>query len=31
MDMAMERLPKEMTPEDNDKFTRLFLESTLTE
>lgn len=30
MDMAMERLPKEITPEDNDKFTRLFLDSTLT-
>ena len=30
MDMAMERLPKEITPEDNDKFTRLFLESSLT-
>jgi F-type H+-transporting ATPase subunit b len=27
MDMALERLPKEITPEDNDKFTRLFLES----
>ena len=31
MDMAMERLPREITPEDNDKFTRLFLESALTE
>jgi F-type H+-transporting ATPase subunit b len=31
MDMALERLPKEITPEDNDKFTRLFLESSLTE
>ncbi len=31
MDMAMERLPKEITLEDNDKFTRLFIESTLTE
>lgn len=31
MDMAMERLPREVTPEDNDKFTRLFLESTSTE
>lgn len=31
MDMALERLPKEITPEDNDKFTRLFLESALTE
>lgn len=31
MDMAMEQLPKEITPEDNDKFTRLFLESSLTE
>ena len=31
MDMAMERLPSEITPEDNDKFTRLFLESTSTE
>jgi F-type H+-transporting ATPase subunit b len=31
MDMAMERLPKEITPDDNDKFTRLFLESSLTE
>lgn len=30
MDMATERLPKEITPQDNDKFTRLFLESTLT-
>jgi F-type H+-transporting ATPase subunit b len=27
MDMAMERLPKEITPEDNDKFTHLFLDS----
>ena len=31
MDMAMERLPREITPQDNDKFTRLFLESTSTE
>lgn len=31
MDMAMERLPREVTPEDNDKFTRIFLESTSTE
>jgi len=31
MDMALERLPKEITLEDNDKFTRLFLESSLTE
>jgi len=31
MNMAMERLPKEITPEDNDKFTRLFLDSSLTE
>lgn len=31
MDMAMEQLPREVTPEDNDKFTRLFLESTSTE
>jgi F-type H+-transporting ATPase subunit b len=31
MDMAMERLPREITPEDNDKCTRLFLESSLTE
>lgn len=31
MDMAMERLPGEITPEDNDKFTRLFLDSALTE
>jgi len=28
MDMAMERLPGEITHEDNDKFTRLFLDST---
>jgi len=28
MDMAMERLPKMITTEDNDKFTRLFLDST---
>jgi len=28
MDMAMERLPREITDEDNDKFTRLFLDST---
>jgi F-type H+-transporting ATPase subunit b len=31
MDMALERLPREITPEDNDKFARLFLESSLTE
>jgi F-type H+-transporting ATPase subunit b len=31
MDMALERLPKEITPEDNDKFARLFLESSLME
>jgi F-type H+-transporting ATPase subunit b len=31
MDIALERLPKEITPEDNDKFSRLFLESSLTE
>jgi F-type H+-transporting ATPase subunit b len=31
MDMAMERLPKEINSEDNDKFTRLFLESSFTE
>ena len=31
MDMALDRLPKEITPEDNDKFARLFLESALTE
>jgi len=31
MDMALERLPNEITPEDNDKFARLFLESALTE
>ena len=31
MDMAMEQLPREITPEDNDKFTRVFLEGTLTE
>ena len=31
MDMAMERLPREITPQDNDKFTHLFLESTSTE
>jgi len=31
MDMALERLPMEITPEDNDKLTRLFLESSLTE
>jgi F-type H+-transporting ATPase subunit b len=29
MDMAMEQLPGEITHEDNDKFTRLFLDSTL--
>ena len=29
MDLAMERLPGEITPEDNDKFTRVFLDSTL--
>ena len=28
MDMAIERLPSEITHEDNDKFTRLFLDST---
>ncbi|MGD8980872.1 MAG: ATP synthase F0 subunit B [Desulfobacterales bacterium] len=28
MDMAMGRLPEVITPEDNDKFTRLFLDST---
>ena len=31
MDMALERLPMEITPEDNDKLTRLFLESSSTE
>jgi F-type H+-transporting ATPase subunit b len=31
MDMAMKRLPKEITTEDNDKFTSLFLDSTLVE
>ena len=31
MDMAMERLPREITPEDNDKFTRLFIENALAE
>ena len=31
MDMAIKRLPSEITSEDNDKFTRLFLESTSTE
>jgi F-type H+-transporting ATPase subunit b len=31
MDIALERLPKEITSEDNDKFARLFLESSLTE
>ena len=31
MDMAMEQLPGEITPQDNDKFTRLFLESTSAE
>ena len=31
INMAMEQLPKEITPEDNDKFTHLFLESSLTE
>jgi len=31
MDIALERLPREITPEDNDKFSRLFLESSLTE
>ena len=30
MDMATEQLPREITPEDNDKFTHLFLESTST-
>jgi F-type H+-transporting ATPase subunit b len=29
LDMAMEQLPGEITHEDNDKFTRLFLDSTL--
>lgn len=28
IDLALERFPKEMTPEDNDKFTREFLTST---
>jgi F-type H+-transporting ATPase subunit b len=28
MDMAIERLPREITHEDNDKFTRQFLDST---
>ena len=31
IDMAMERLPKVIMPEDDDKFTSLFLESTLAE
>jgi len=31
MDMALERLPREITPEDNDKFASLFLKSSLTE
>ena len=31
MDMALERLPTEITSEDNDKLTRLFLESSSTE
>jgi len=31
MDMAMERLPEEITPQDNDKFIHLFLESTSAE
>ncbi|GMQ80022.1 MAG: hypothetical protein BMS9Abin03_491 [Thermodesulfobacteriota bacterium] len=30
MDIALEQLPVEITPEDNEKFTRVFLESTLT-
>jgi F-type H+-transporting ATPase subunit b len=31
MDMALKQLPGEITPEDNEKFTRVFLESTSTE
>jgi F-type H+-transporting ATPase subunit b len=31
IDLALERFPKEMTPEDNDKFTREFLTSTAAE
>jgi len=31
MDMALERLPMEITPEDNEQLTRLFLESSSTE
>ncbi|MBW2669321.1 MAG: ATP synthase F0 subunit B [Deltaproteobacteria bacterium] len=31
LNLAMERIPKEMTPEDNEKFTREFLTSTATE
>ena len=31
IDLALERFPKEMTPEDNEKFTREFLASTATE
>jgi F-type H+-transporting ATPase subunit b len=31
IDLALERFPKEMTPEDNEKFTREFLTSTATE
>jgi F-type H+-transporting ATPase subunit b len=31
IDLALERFPKEMTPEDNEKFTREFLTSTAAE
>ena len=31
LNLAMERIPKEITPEDNEKFTREFLTSTATE
>jgi len=31
VDLALERFPKEMTPEDDEKFTREFLTSTATE
>ena len=31
IDLALERFPKEMTPEDNEKFTRKFLTSTAAE
>ena len=31
VDLALERFPKEMTPEDNEKFTREFLTSTAAE